>query len=166
MEFTTTSGPLYWYKQSNLIMFDNRMYSCGDTCRYLKVLHAYHLQHPQEEIDVRWEDREVDPFKFCIDVVFPIETEITIFSYASVCYTQHKYSEYYLNEIQNGIYVDHLTYPIKKLQRRMQQAARTRFQVKEDKRLALAMSLHERLGTGSLVQLIGLDMIMTILKFH
>ncbi len=163
VRFDSTSGPIYWYRQSELVMFGNRFYSCGGACRdlYTKIFETALSQTPLPVASVTLNSAsdKVFPQKYFLSIDFQIEFEVSPFSYLSL--TSNKYC--ILDpEFEHGVFFDRLTAPIKKIQQAMARSARPRVQAN---RLALVMSTHGRLGQNSTIQAIGSDLLRKVFGF-
>jgi hypothetical protein len=165
VRFETTSGPFYWYKQSKLVMFQNRIYSCGAFGDDLetKVFQTVLEQKPMPIASFEFNSGKRGdrfPKKYIVRFDFPIDYEVSPYSYLSL--TSNNYC-IYDPEFEPGVFFDRLTAPIKKIQKAMARYSRPKLQAK---RLALAMSSHSRLGQNSEIRVLGSDLLCAIFRQH
>lgn len=163
VRFESTSGPFYWYRQSELVVFGNRFYSSGGHCCDLntKIFQTALDQTPVPVASVKLNSAsdKVFPQKYWIFIEFPIEFEVSPFSHLALPSNKYCILD---PEFEHGVFFDRLTAPIKKIQQAMARYSRPKVQAK---RLALAMSTHGRLGQSSTIQVLGSDLLQTIFGF-
>ena len=163
IKFETTSRPFFWYQESGLIMFENRFYYVGGCLAsiHTKVLSTMGNMSPVPIASFHFnpDDDRVFPKKYMLSVVFPVDFEVSPYSYFSATSNKYCIED---PEFEHGIFFDRLTAPIKKIQRAMARYSRPRVQAK---RLALSMSSHARLGEQSAISVLGLDLFRLIFSF-
>ena len=157
LRFESTSGPFYYYRQSDLIMFGNRFYCSGASLGItLRVLQTALAQTPVPVASIRFNESALKlfPKKYFLFIEFQIKLEVYI--------SFHVYSNRYCIYDNEFEVFDSLTAPIKKIQKAMARSARPRVAAR---RLALAMSTHDRLGQSCKIHVLGLDLLRAVFKF-
>jgi len=159
--FESTTGPFYWYPQSHLILYDDRLFSSFRLNEsILKLLDFYTHDPKVHKIKLRYME-DLD------DICPPKQWLVAEFSrppydppFLYLTFGSHRRELWPLRVTWDAQCVtqlyDHFTPRVKQLQR----FARKRAQ---DRRLAFAMGGHARLGEGSLLCMLGEDMIQAIL---
>lgn len=144
-------------------MFGNRFYCPGNVLEdfALKVMRTALSQRPVPVASIRFNksDDKVFPQKYLLFIEFPIEFEVSPYSYLSAVSNRYCIDD---KEFEHGVFFDRLTAPIKKIQKAMARSARPRV---EARRLALAMSTHGRLGQSTTIHILGSDLLQTVFKF-
>jgi hypothetical protein len=156
-------GPFWWYKKSQLILYDNRIYDMGRMGHMNNILlNAVLTQDPMPVASLRFtpKDSSVYPEKFELDIFYQIGREVSPYRMAMCCQSRLMY---YDNGFDHYNIQDQLTGPVAKIQRVLGRQARARLQ---NKRLALAMTTHARLGASSLLKVLGSDVLCLIFRFH
>ena len=162
IRFESTSGPFYWYRKSEMVMFKDRFYSIHGSLHenvwVTRVFQTVLSQTPVPVASITYnpDNDKVFPRKYFIKINFPIEFEVSPFS--SVSFTSNRYC-IYDPEFEHGVFFDRLTAPMKKIQRTLAHHTRLKIQAR---RLALAMCSHTRLGECSAIQMIGSDLLRAV----
>jgi len=156
----STTGPFYWYKQAQLVLYDNRLYDMGrptfgnrETLEYALSItpmplarlifnNGYGLRscHPKKYILIIFYDQGFDRLPPAI-------------------LDQSRFTSDHPN-FELGVFFDRLTAPIKKIQRVMKRHAKARINTR---RLAFIMGAHDRLGQLSHVLLLSSDLLQAVL---
>ncbi len=146
---TATTKPLYWYQQSQLIMYDNRLYEMSKYSRInLETFGVVLALDPVPLAEMHCYDAMSStlPMKFLLFAYFDVDGEDMI-----ARFTQSR--------VAWGPKFDHFTAPVLRLQRVVARWAKSRL---EARRLALAMAAHSRLGQASSIRVLGLDLLAEI----
>jgi hypothetical protein len=146
---TTTTEPLYWYRQSQLMMYDNRLYEMS---KYLQInmgtFRAVLASHPVPLAEIRCCNvvKRTLPRKFLLFAFFDVDGV-------------HMIARFTQSRVAGGPKYDHFTAPVLRIQRVVGRWARSRL---EARRLALAMATHSRLGQTSGIRVLGLDLLVSV----
>jgi hypothetical protein len=154
--FESTTGPFYWYKQSALILYNNRVYEMSRLDNInLKTFEVVLAMDPVPVATMECCERRAGPWpgEYFLNAVYDFEYEVS--PYFTAMFSANRLLGFDRGFDPNNIY-DHFTAPIKKIQCLMRKRARARLQPKH---LALAMCTHTRLGQTSLIQRLGLDLL-------
>ena len=156
VRFETTSTPFFWYRQAQLILCDNRLYTS------FKVLGSGNARILQTIL-------AMDPVPVavlrvnCGDLLFHPKYLLTIVYLDSL-----HYSVYYSQEDfrpncarPGALFLDCLTPAVKLIQRNMRNLARARIQ-RRQQRLVLVMATHARLGQHSMLARLDPDLLRVV----
>ncbi len=152
---TSTPKPLYWYQQSQLIMYENRLYEMSKYSRInLETFGVVLALDPVPLAEMEWEvslSRTVDGkfFKFFLSAFFDVDGKI-------------RHARFTQSRVERGPYFDQFTAPVLRLQRVVARWAKSFKSRLEARRLALAMAAHSRLGQASGIRVLGLDLLAEI----
>jgi hypothetical protein len=155
--FESTTSPFYWYTQSQLILYDNRLYDMSRMYFNTSTLEYVQKKKPQPVATMLFRDRVgLYPKKYWLYAEYTNDPGIFQETY-NMPWTVFTPDRAYVWDasLQRAQLYDHFTAPARKIQRNMRKQARARLQAKH---LALLMSTHARLGQSSLIQKLGLDL--------
>ena len=153
VRFESTNGPIFWYMHSCLLMHNNRLFSMhsgGEEIHWTVFQNAIE-QTPMPIATVNLiKNNGCFPDDYMITIDFPMDalfTQILLFPNHYTIYDR---------EFEHGVFYDRLTPKAKKIQSVIGRKSRA---ILHERRLALAMCTHHRLGAESLISMIGSDML-------
>jgi hypothetical protein len=160
---TTTNVPLFVYAQSCLALYDNGLFKmCLHSQALFKTLDKNITETPKPMVEIQyWESANniEQRKKYILTALFHFSTfqRRLYFSRRRVTWIPKAKCKMKFNYLTQQV-LD-LTQQVQKLQHVMKQWARVRIAAR---RLALAMSLHDRLGSASGIQILGSDLLAHI----
>jgi hypothetical protein len=146
---TTTSIPLFFYPQSRMALYNNRLLMMYKSSSALKD--AQILLHPSTLADIY-----ICEFK-------PSRRYILSVSFSQTClYFVRPHVTSNSSRFGRMIHYDFLTPQVRQLQRVVGHWVKERMENR--RRIALAMGLHDRLGCDSLIQILSSDLLALLMK--
>jgi hypothetical protein len=159
----STTGPFFWYKQAQLVLYDNRLYDMGrptsgnrETLEYALSITPMPLAR-LTCLTTTTNRLSFLPKKYMLVIFYDLGFDHPPSPPAIL--DQSRFTSDHPN-FELGVFFDRLTAPIKKIQRVMKRHARTRINAK---RLAFIMGAHDRLGQLSHVLLLSSDLLQAVL---
>ena len=157
----STTGPFFWYKQAQLVLYDNRLYDMGrPTSGNRETLENALSITPLPIARLNFNNvhrLSFLPKKYMLVIFYDLGFNIPPFP--PIILDQSRFTSDHPN-FELGVFFDRLTAPIKKIQRVMKRHAKTRIHAR---RLAFIMGAHDRLGQLSHVLLLSSDLLQAVL---
>ena len=159
VRFESTTGPFFWYKQCQLILYDDQVYDMSRLGHMNVIVFNAVLSLnpvPIATLQHNCKDSVVFPSKYMLDASFKFDPMISPYSVAMFSQSRLRYYDAGFDYYNIA---DQFTGKILKIQRFMRSWVRARLQART---FALVMSTHARLGQNSLIQMLGMDLLRVV----
>ena len=156
LRFESTTGPFFWYRQSALVMYENRffdtsMFGENNDRLFGALLGQSHMSVAR--MNFNSDDDRNFPKRYHLICIYGPHWDLML------SMTQNRPRRPYQWADSDECFFDEFTAKIRRIQRLMRRAARARI---HGKRLALAMCMHERLGERCALQALGVDLLLCL----